>query len=290
MINFAINRKQKKMLSVYSYVEPHRFLKDAWTLKRKKNPAFSLTSWSKTLGFENSSPLSLALKGNRVLPKKYLPSIIKSLELTDQEGTYLEALFDLAKAKQPAEKLFYLNRLKKLSPNEIVQSQIIEEYKTLSEPVHTVLLEMTDLRDFKLDVNWIQSRLEDPISLKEISEVLERLINLKLISRDPVSGKIRKTHNTLTSPNDVADLASKNYHKAVSTMAAEAIFKQNLEDREFGSYTFNVKKSQMPKAKKMIREFFSNFFKEVEAPAGEGDETYQMNIQLFQMTHPGDSK
>lgn len=272
------------MLSVYNYTEACQFLRDAWKEKKKRNPAFSMSAWAKQLGLENSSPLSLAFKGRRSLPKKYLPQIIQTLDLSSEEGIYLEALVDLSKAKSASQRLFYLNRLRKLAPESELSRQTVDEYKFLSEPLHTALIEMTDLKGFRPDPKWIFKRLLLPATLEEIAEALGRLVELKLLKQDFSDGRLYKTHAFLTTPDDVADLGTKKFHEAISQFAAQQVFVQSLDEREFGSYCFNLKKGQMAKAKKKMRKFLDEFFQEFEAPAGEGDETYQFNVQLFRVT------
>ncbi len=268
------------MLDIFKYTELHKFLTDAWQEKRSRNPAFSMSSWARQLGLENSSPLSLAFSGKRCLPKKYLPQIIKTLDLDSEQAIYLEALLDLARARTPEQKLLYMNRLKELSPGQAFNAQVVDEFKFLSSPLHCALIEMIDLKKFSADPAWIQERLQFPATQAEIQEALDRMLQLGLIKEE--NGKLQKTHRHLTTVQDVADLGTKNYHKGVSELAAMAIFTQELEQREFNSYAFNMSKSKVPKAKAMIRKFISDFLSECEANPGEGDETFQFNLQLFQ--------
>lgn len=272
------------MLSIYNYTEAHKFLKDAWKLKKKKNPAFSMSAWAKQLGLENSSPLSLAFKGQRSLPKKYLPQVVTNLDLGAQEALYLEALLDLSRAKEPTQKMFYLKRMAELSPLGASPSALVDEFKFISDPLHTALLEMTDLKGFKLDPLWIQSRLRMTATREEIAEAITRLLDLNLLSKELGAGRVRKTHKNLGTEQDVADHATKQYHKSVCELAAKIIFEQAVHEREFGSYTFNLKKQAMPKAKEKIRKFFDEFFNEFEAEPGTAEDTYQMSLQLMKLT------
>ncbi len=271
------------MLDIYKYTEFHIFLTDAWKEKRSRNRAFSMTAWARQLGLENSSPLSLAFKGKRALPKKYLPQIIKTLGLDMNQASYLEALLDLSRAHTPEQKLLYLNRLKELAPGEAFNAKIVDEFKYLSDPLHGAIIEMTDLKTFKNDPEWIQARLQTPASLQEISETLERLVSLNLLRMDEL-GKLVKTHKHLTTEQDVADLGTQNYHKAVSDLAGKAVFEQDVSEREFDSYSFNLNKEKLKTAKARMRQFVNDFLKECEAQPGDGDETFQLNLQLFKLT------
>lgn len=56
---------------------------------------------------------------------------------------------------------------------------------------------------------------------------------------------------------------------------------QTLAEREFGSYAMNIRKDKLPAAKKLMREFVDKFIREIEATPGEGQQTYQLNMQFF---------
>lgn len=272
------------MLSIYNYTEFHKFLRDAWEEKRDKNPNFSMTAFAKKLGLENSAPLSLALRGKRGLPKKYLPQVISSLDLTQDEAIYLEALSDLSRAKTPEQKVLYLERLKKISPKNYLPDNTVEEFKFLSDPLHATLLEMTALKDFKPDPEWIQQKLALKYSLFEITDAFHRLKDLGFIEQDEKTKKIKKKQQHLRTPDDVADLGTQQFHKKSIGWAKNAVSSQPVDEREFHSYAFNIKKKEMKKAKEQIRKFLDQFFEEFEAPDGEGDSTVQLNVQLFRMS------
>src|SRR5665213_192354 len=200
------------MLDIYKYTEFHKLLTDAWREKRSRNSSFSMNAWAHQMGLENSSPLSLAFKGKRALPKKYLPQIIRTLDLDSNQAQYLEALLDLSRAKTPDQKLLYINRLREISPSDEFSALIVEEFKYLSDPLHGAIIEMTDLKNFKEDPEWIQQRLYFSVTVSEIKEALERLLQLNLLRRTE-AGRLAKTHRHLTTPQDVADLGTKTYHK-----------------------------------------------------------------------------
>jgi uncharacterized protein (TIGR02147 family) len=271
------------MLEVYSYSELHTFLRDAWLSKKGRNQAFSLSAWARQLGFENSSPLSLALKGKRNLPKKYLPLVIKSLDLNSDQATYLEGLFDLAKAKSTEERLFYFRQLQKLAPKKL-KNTTVDEFKSLSEPIYGLILEMSALKGFQTDPYWIQKRIKMSVDIHQVSEAIQRLVKLELLKIEEKPRCFKKTHKDISTENDISDLATKEFHKAVSQLAAKAVAEQDVNTREFQSFTFNIRNKDLKKAKEKIRKFLDEFLVEFEAPEGEGDESYQLNVQLFSMT------
>lgn len=271
------------MLAVFHYSDPCQFLRDAWKAKNAANPAFSLRAWSKKLGFENSAPLSLMLGGKRPIPKKYLPAFISQLELTPAEGHFLEALVECRQAKTPEAKHYYYQRLRDLSPNAPVTMVEIEQFKYLEDPLHMTILEMVDLADFDPDPRQIQRRLRRKSSVQEVKDAIERLETLKFLFRDE-SGALRKSQAHLATKADIQDAAVTLYHQNVARMAAEQVVVQGVLQREFNAFAMNIAKKDLPKAKKLLREFADTFIREVEAKPAHGEETYQLNLQFFSLT------
>jgi uncharacterized protein (TIGR02147 family) len=270
------------VLSIYKYSEPHTFLKDAWVSKKTKNTAFSMRAWAKRLGFENNAPLSLMLAGKRPIPKKYLPKIASDLELSANESLYLDILVDFANAKSGEEKDFYFKRLKSIAPEPPIVQIELEHFKFLGDPIHTCILEMIELKKFIPDATAIQKQLRFPATLQRIEGAINRLVVLGLVRQTADGGLIKQVRHVTNKP-DVVDLGTQEYHKNVSTLAADVVSEQSVDEKEFNSYTLNIRKSSLPKAKQKIRTFIQEFIKEIEAEPFTAEDTYQFNVQLFGM-------
>jgi uncharacterized protein (TIGR02147 family) len=275
------------MLEIYRYSQASQFVRDAWAAKKKKNKSFSLRAWSRQLGFVNNAPLSLMLAGKRSIPKKYIPKLIASLDLSPDEGLFFETLVEMEKSKDLRQKSFYQERLKALSPMSPIEWHEIETFKYIENPLHTILLEMSELKDFRPDASWIQKRLQTNVSIAEINEVIERLLSLGLLEKEK-SGHLKKGQKNLSSRLDISDQGVQEYHQNISRIAAEQIKLQDVLEREFNGYSINIRKSDIPEAKKLIRKFINNFAQRLEAAPGTGEETYQLNVQFFGLTKKGE--
>jgi len=272
--------------SIYRYTEPHTFLKDAWAAKKAKNPAFSMRSWSKKLGFGNNSPLSLMLAGKRPIPKKYIPAFAEELDLDPRESQYLDALVDFGNARNPKERQYYLERLQTISPEQPMQVLELEHFKFLGDPIHTCILEMIDLKGFRNDPAWIKEHLKFPVTLDRVEGALDRLVALGLV-RETADRRLEKCQRHLSTRRDVVDKGVQDYHQHVSLLASEMVQSQPLGTREFNAYAINIHKDSLPAAKQLMREFVDRFIREIEAKPGEGQETYQLNLQFFGLAESG---
>ncbi len=255
---------------------------DALEEKKEKNPYFSLRSWAQTLGMKSHGPLHAMLKGQRNIPKKYIPLIIKSLKLQGKEAKFFELLVDLSRAKSMEEKDLYLERLKAISPKELREVDDIEAYKYITEPLHIIIAEMSELKTFKGAVGWIKGRLRPHINLKDAEDILERLINLGILKKE--GNKFVKQIQHIYTSKEVISKAVQLYHKKMGTLAIEQISEQHIDDREYNAISFNINKKDLPKIKEYIREFSDQMVQEFEAKSKEGEETYHLNVQFFSLT------
>ena len=64
--------------------------------------------------------------------------------------------------------------------------------------------------------------------------------------------------------------------------ASKAIREQEIHERDITSNTVTTSTAKLPEAKKMIRDFRQNLAKFLDTP--DGNETYQLNVQLFKLT------
>jgi uncharacterized protein (TIGR02147 family) len=270
------------MLSVFSYNDPAQYLTDAFEQKREKNPAFSLRSWAMQLGMKSHGPLHAMLKGQRNIPKKYVPLFIKSFKLDKKEASFFEALVDLQRAKSIEEKEMYTERLKALGPKTVREVSEIEAYKFISEPLHSFILEMTQLKGFKSSLGWIKSKLRINANLKVVEETLERLVSLEVLKK--VGSNYERQSKHISSTVDTMNKAVQEHHKKVLELAINQLEKQAVEDREYNGVTLNIRKKDISKIKLSLRELVDQVIQEFEAPAGEGEDTYQLNMQFFSLT------
>jgi uncharacterized protein (TIGR02147 family) len=265
------------------FLKTNRLLTEKFNQKKVANPSFSIRAWASQMGLNSHGGLQQILAGKRTVPKKYIPAIIKSLELTPGEAMYFETLVDLEKSKTPEEKDIYNKRLTHLRPNKKpVQVLEIENFKYFQNPLHSIIRTMIERKDFVYDPEKIKRTLRLVTTRREIKEVVERLIALGLVS---ISGeKLKKNHKHIKNKIDIPSRAVEDYHQKMSQLAAEEIKKQPIEQREFNSFCLNIKKDQMKNAKMKIRNFVDEFISEFEAPNKNSNQTYQLNVQLFSLT------
>lgn len=270
------------MQDIYSYIDARDYLKDFLALKKRSSSSFSLRAWAKQLGMKSHAPLHDILNKKRNIPKSLVPELLKSIKLVGREKEYFEVLIDYQRAKSGEQKKIYKEKLERISPVELRTINDIDAYKYITDPLHIILAEMTQLKSYNPSSLWIKQSLRETKNLKEIEDIIKRLKQLKVIEEK--EEKTIKHPEHIYTEIEIESSVIQSYHKECMQMAIEQISKQTVQNKEYNSLCFNIKKTQLPKIKEELRKFVNQMINDFEAPAHEGDESYQLNLQFFSLT------
>src|SRR3989338_5406897 len=148
-------------LDTYKFTDPREFLASVFKEKQRKNPKFSLRSWSKQLGFQSPSVLSMVLRGERKLQLDRLTKIADALSLSILEKQYLQVLNLYSNATKSSEKQLYADLLNQIRPDQEFSTLHLDQFRLISDWYHFAIYEMVDLKDFKLDYDFISQKLNN---------------------------------------------------------------------------------------------------------------------------------
>lgn len=275
---------KEKAASIFTYTCPHEYLRDIWMWKKQNNPRFSLRAWARDLGLSSNSTLSLLLKKQRAFTKKQAIRIIKNLKLGEFEADYFEALVDSSLDPTGEGQKFYqekMNRLRKLGR---IRGKALDTFNYFSSPIVLLIFEMIGLKDFKADVEWIRNRMDINISPEEIISSIQLLKKLELISKNE-NGRLEKKEASVHFVfEDPIDEASFRFHKKMLTLIKDKFGHDSTRKSSASSYLFNIEKNKVAEAIMAIKDFNNDFIRRFEAPAHQGEETYQIGMYFVPMT------
>lgn len=285
-LEYCLSLKQISAMvpHVYEYSNPSQFLKDSLVYKKAQNPRFSMRAWAKAMGFTSHSSLVLLLNGRRQIRTEHLEKLQKGLKLSESEGKYFRALVRKQLARDPRECDEIDQQLRLWGPQREEALLETERFRLIADWIHMAILEMTRLRDFQPNAQWIQNRLHRPVALDEIEKAIQRLFQLGLLqeTKEPGHKTWNKTNERLTTPKDRASESIREYHRQVIGNALEAIDSQGVQERVLNSCTMTIQTRHLDAAKELIAKFRADMAKLLEADGG--DETYQLSVQFFRLT------
>jgi len=99
---------------IFEYDNYRAFLKDYFSLMKKKKAFFTLKYFAKKAGFNSASFCMYVIDGRRNLSYKSIPKMIKGLELRGKRATYFENLVLMNQATSIEERERYYSTIEKL--------------------------------------------------------------------------------------------------------------------------------------------------------------------------------
>ena len=269
---------------VFQYHDPVEYLNASIQSMQARNSSFSMRSWAKQLQMNHVAMLSMVLNRKR----KLLPSLSSKISaqfrtngrFTETEARYFDMLVLFNNASTADEKNFYEGILSGLKPDQTFSTLELDKLNAISDWYHSAILEMTNLKNFNPDHQWISLKLGGSVNKDQVRAAIERLLRLGLLEKTK-DGKLKKTKVLLATPTDIPNQSLKKYHREVISKAMTALDSQPVEMRDITSMTFSMDTKKIPEAKKMIRDFRRKLVKFLATQ--EGESVYQFNMQLFDL-------
>lgn len=248
------------------------FLSNEFASRVQRNPAYSLRSFSRSLGVSPAS-LSQILTGKRPLTRKTALKIADRLFLSPVEKrSFLVTAFGL---ETPTDEAF-------VSKTELQELEI-DKFRLISDWHHYAILGLAGLEKNQANPEWISKQLR--ISRKEAREAFQRLVRLGLIQR--VGTRIRRTSPFFKVATRPHENAIRKYHSQNLRKASDVLEDPKSAVELFSGITMAVNEQKLPEARDLIRQFRRKLSELVET--GNKTRVYTLSVQLFPISE-GDSK
>ncbi|MGE3973732.1 MAG: TIGR02147 family protein [Bdellovibrionales bacterium] len=258
----SVKSKKLKSSEALSF---RRLLQEELVSRCRSNPNYSLRAFARSLNIEPSA-LSQILSSKRPLTEKMKLRLGSVLGLSVHE-------------------------LNKIPNNEITkgsivpfQHQTLDAFSVISDWYHYAILELTYLKSFEPNAQWVSRRLG--ITKTEAKIAVERLMRLDLLQEMPDGTwkDISENGNLSHLTNDMTSSAARKYQCQLLEISKKAVQEVPLLQRNHTSATFAFKSQDMERAKKRITEFRRSFAQEFYNKE-ESDEVYQIQISFFPLTN-----
>lgn len=240
------------------------YLQEELILRCKKNPAYSLRSFAKSLGLSPSF-LSKILNGQRRITDQVFQKITTQLNLEPQ----LIASFQGASTDTSETDL----SLKNLQ---------LEYFKIISDWYHYALIELTNLEGFKNSPDWIANKLG--ITVNQAKAAVDRLLQLELL--EIKKGKLRPTSGgNTTTKNDFTDLAFKKMQDDLLNKALHSLWNEDIEKRDHTSICMAIHPADIPEVKKRLKKARRDICQYLERPQGtKPTQVYNLSLSFFALS------
>lgn len=252
------------------------FLKREYTLRRRRNPGYSLRAFARDL--ELPAPkLSQALRGTCGFSSKRARQIAKKLNLSESEKDLFVALVESEHSRSKMGKHEARTRAELFISSQGFGELDLERFKIISDWYHFAILELTEVADFQTNPFWIAKRLG--ISSEQTKQAVQRLLDFGLLTEN-ARNEIRQTQADLATPSGIPSRELREHHSQILQKADEALQNVPIERRDYSAMTMAINSSKINEAQKWIKEFRRRFCKDIQDHEIK-DRVYCLAIQFF---------
>lgn len=266
--SFKINKLQRanEQQSIGPQYDFRLFLQSELLRRCEVNQGYSLRSFAKGLRI-NPATLSSILSKKRKITEKTVRQLAPRLELSPEQ---------LHK---------FLGHIK---PGLLVKAESQNEYKEITHDIfvsiaewyYDAILEMTNLKSFKLDSKWISRVLSIP--LIEASAALDRLQRLGLLKKNS-KGKWKTTvefNSNILDP-DFSSVAMRKYQKRLLEKSIEALENLTRSQRDHTSMMVVASSKDVSEIKELAKKFRREVAERLKSRGTNAEEVYQLTVSFF---------
>ena len=276
----------KKKPNVFKYHDYRVYLKD-WIESRKSvDSKFSLRKLAQTAGL-TPGYLSMVLSGERVLSGKSLAKILPELQLNKTERSFFEAMHLLGTSDSEEVRLEAFHRMSQFTAYSKSNQKESETYQYLNHWYHLAIRELTAHPEFKLDAEWIRSKLRIKISLSEINDAISFLVKGRFIEIN-TDGTITPPDRNIDCSGGVYRISLTQYHRQMFKLAEQSLHNTRDTERNIMGHTFSVSPDKYSQVKDVIHEAIQKI-QEISDRKEPGTNTkktavYHIELALFPLT------
>ena len=274
---------KKMMIDLFDYHDYRLYLKD-WFEQGRLNQSFSLRDVAEkcqlSVGY-----LPMILSGQRNLTIKSFDKLQVVLKLNTEEASYFKSLLELSDASKMHERLKAFEEIRKIKSFQKKSLNELEVFRYLSNWLNVAIREMAFRRDFELDSTWIQSRLVQKVSLREIESSLQFLIGQGFLEK-LTSGQVTATTKQLDCFSGVYRLSLGEFHQQMFGLAAQSIDLTPRDQRNLLGHTLLIPENQIDNLKSIL----DDALKKIEALGSNFNEAgpvYHVILSTFPITKKG---
>jgi uncharacterized protein (TIGR02147 family) len=254
------------MMNVTEAQNYRQFIKFEFESRKARNNAYSLRAFANSLNI-SSGALSEILNEKRNLGPSKAREICERLCLNENEKDwFLSSVKNQDKTKEnKGHETHFIN---------------LDVFEVISNPLCTSIVALSDTQNFRLDVEWIATRLDH--SEKEVAHALLLLRNVGILTVE--NGLEKITQDIVISPTDIPSNAIRNYHHHMLDKSKEALDHVMPEKRDFQSLLMAVDREDLAELKKEIQKFQKRLIKKFNQKENL-NEVIHLHLNLIPMTN-----
>lgn len=274
------------MKSIFEHTDYRLYLREHLAEKKAQDPSWTHRYICHVLGLRTSNFILLVTQGKRNLTPDLSSKISVLLKHSEIETAYFSCLVQFGQARNALEKDFYWKSLLALRTRSSSRTLDTNQYEYYSHWYNPVLRELVSLPGIEWTTRSLSKALKPRVPAVQVRHSLELLATLGLVRKN--GDFWEKTDTSVATPPEVRSVAVFNYQRELMDLARHSLENDSHTIRNFTTLTLEMNAQEYA----MVVDMLTQFRREVLgvcASTGPADRVYQLNLQLFPLTHTVDS-
>lgn len=242
-------------------------------VRKNKNANYSLRAFARDLEI-SPSRLSELMNNNGGLSGTMAMKLATNLKLRPQEKKFFLDTILAGSARNRQVRKLASQRIEKARKSKLLLELQEEQFKIISDWYHGAILELTQIRSFQQNPEWIAQTLG--ITSTQAKEAIGRLKKVGLIQTR--SDGTWEIHPDAYQTFSKSSLAVRKFHQQIMEMSAKSIANDPALERECQAMILAIPKKELPKFSEKMRDFLRNCWEDINEE--EKDALYTFSIQL----------
>lgn len=260
---------------LFQYMEYRAYLSAYVEWKLQANPQFSRRAFSQKY-FGSTGILYSVIGGDRDMGPKLRLRCAAALAMSERENEYFDLLVQHNQARTDMERNFLFNLLSKFrnsKPWEVRENQ----HRYYSKWYYAVVFNYLGLDQKKGRPVEIAADIHPPLSVEQVEEAIELLLDLELIRKS--EGGYALTRNHLVSGDAFRGEVALEYNRQIHSLSDELVKGGFRRFKAYNTQVMTVSEVSL----RAIREKYGNFQEEVQDIVAKDKATDKVCTMVFQI-------
>lgn len=274
------------------YMDYRPFLKDFYEYKRLSTQntirPYTYAMFSAAADIKSPNYLKMIVDGKRNLSEDMIGKFARAMSLSKDHSEEFKLLVLYSQSTDPAQRNIYLRAINEARVEQKLKSGEIDRktWDKIPNWVAWIIYTMVDQKDVEFNATQIKNLLRGKVSQEDVDGALTSLFSSGELIKDPVTQEVKKAHNLMESADEVPVALVRKLQAQLMYLGLESLFQDSATEREFGSLTMSLSKSEFEDLKFQLRKFRKSIHKDnsIARTTSKGERVYQLNIQLFPLT------
>lgn len=274
------------------YLDYRQYLRDFYDYKRRMTAndirPFNYQMFSAAANIKSPNYLKMIIEGQRNLSEDMVGKFAKALGFNKDSAEELRLLVLYNQTADPADRNIHLKKLSeqrvriKLKAGEIDK----KTWEKVPNWIAWVIYAMVDMEGVEFDVPTLKALFRGKASEDEIELALNGLLGSGELLRDFTTGKVRRANSLIEQPSEVPVALVRKLQAQLMYLGLESLYQDAPTDREFGTLTMSMTKSEFDDLKFKLRQMRKVINKDnnIARTHTKGERVYQLNLQLYPIT------